>query len=110
VTQNQIYRWLFAVLCVVALCTALPAWQTAEPTGYSSAPAQGAFAVTPHNTNELAYTTRGIYVGGAGNIVVVMVNGDEVTFTGVTAGSVLPIRVKQIKSTNTTATSILGLR
>jgi hypothetical protein len=75
----------------------------------SNGPASSAFAITPHNTNELDYVTREIYVGGAGNIAVVMVSGDEVTFTAVPAGSRLPYRVKQVKSTGTTATSLIGV-
>ena len=54
--------------------------------------------------------TRGLYVGGAGNVVV-QLDGDSstVTFTGVVAGSILPIRARLVASTGTTATSLLGL-
>lgn len=74
-----------------------------------SGPARNAAAVTPSDAAELANVSRALYVGGAGNIAVVMASGDEVTFTGVTAGSVLPIQVKQVKATSTTATTILNL-
>lgn len=76
--------------------------------GSVSAPAGGAFAVTPHNTNTIKATA--LYVGGAGNVAVTMEDGSQVTFTGVAAGSVLPIRVLRVHSTNTTATNIIGLR
>lgn len=73
------------------------------------APADNAEAVTPHATNELTYATRAVYVGGAGNLVVAMWGGGaDVTFTGVLAGSVLPIRVKAVRATST-ATSIVAL-
>ncbi|HEX7313309.1 MAG TPA: hypothetical protein VF297_05285 [Pyrinomonadaceae bacterium] len=72
-------------------------------------PADGAAAITPHDTNALAYTSRALYVGGAGNLVVVMKNNDEVTFNSVPAGAVLSIRVKKVKSTGTTATNIISL-
>lgn len=65
--------------------------------------------VSPSDTDELATISRALYVGGAGNIALVMASGDAVTFTGVLAGSFLPIRVKKIKSTLTTATYILNL-
>lgn len=79
----------------------------------SELPAQNAVAVTPHNTNELTFVTRGLYVGGAGNIVVIMADdltgAAPVTFTGVLAGTILPIAVRRVNSTNTTATSIVAL-
>lgn len=67
-------------------------------------------AVTPSDT--VAFTqgvTRGVYVGGAGNMVCVKEDGTTVTFTGVLAGVVYPIRCKRINSTSTTATSLVAL-
>lgn len=76
------------------------------------APAEGAYAVTKHDTNELDPYSRAIYVGGAGDLTVVM-RSDEtatpVTFTAVPAGTVLPIRCKLVRSTATTATAIVAL-
>lgn len=69
-----------------------------------------AVAVTPHDTNALARTTRGLYVGGAGDLAVILDSDTvAVTFVGVLAGSVLPIRARIVKSTGTTATYILAL-
>ena len=76
--------------------------------GSVSAPAGGAFAVTPSDTTVLRATA--LYVGGAGNVSVTMEDGSTATFTGVAAGSVLPIRVSQVRSTGTTATAIIGLK
>lgn len=74
------------------------------------APAIGAFAITPDDDTDLTIVPRALYVGGAGDIVVNMFrDGTAITFVGVTAGTVLPIRVLRVKSTSTTATSILGL-
>jgi hypothetical protein len=77
--------------------------------GARSAPSAQAAVVTPDNDNDLTYVTRGLFVGGAGNIAVVMLGGQAVTFTGVVAGSVLPIRVTRVKFTGTTATNINAL-
>lgn len=77
-------------------------------TGGLESSASGAESVTPHDTNELTKVSRAIYVGGDGNLAVVMKNGDTVTISGAIAGMILPIRVKQIKSTGTTATNILS--
>lgn len=72
-------------------------------------PARNAFAVTPHDTNELTAHTRGIYVGVTGNVKVTTSGGDAVTFVGLAAGVIHPIRAKIIWSTGTTATSIVGV-
>ena len=72
-------------------------------------PGGGAFAITPHDINELAYVTRALWVGGAGNVKVTMENGDTVTFSGVAAGTMLPIRARLVFSTGTTATLMIGV-
>jgi hypothetical protein len=68
----------------------------------------GASSVTPANTGPNAFA--GLYVGVTGNVALVTEEGDAITFVGVPAGSILPIRTKQIKSTGTTAASIIGFR
>lgn len=72
-------------------------------------PGSNAAAVTPNDSTDLTYTTRALFVGGAGNIAVTMAGGQSVTFTGVTAGALLPIRVTRVLSTGTTATTITAL-
>jgi hypothetical protein len=71
-------------------------------------PATEAVAITPANGTRIA-ATRAVYVGGGGDLAVVMIGGNAVTFTGVPAGSILPICVNEVRSTNTTATAILAL-
>lgn len=80
-------------------------------TGHSKgldSPADSAFAITPHDSNELAQVPRGIYVGGAGTIIATIA-GTDITFASAQAGSILPIRPTLIKATGTTATSLVGL-
>jgi hypothetical protein len=54
--------------------------------------------------------TGAVWVGGAGNVAAVMQNGVVGTFTGVTAGAVLPIAARRINATGTTATNLVALR
>jgi len=76
---------------------------------YNTAPAKAARAVTPHDTNVLTGgVCRSLYVGGTGNIAVRMADGGSVTFTAVPVG-ILPIQCDIVKSTDTTATSIVAL-
>ena len=74
-----------------------------------TSPADNAAAVTPSDSTDLAFTSRALYVGGAGNIVCTMLGGGDVTFAAVPAGSILPVRVTRVKATSTTATSIINL-
>ena len=71
--------------------------------------------VTP-GTNQVAFDTTlervgGIYVGGAGTVIVKMAGdstGTLVTFSGVAAGTFLPIQVVYISSTSS-ATNLIAL-
>lgn len=47
-----------------------------------------------------------LYVGGTGNVSVVTIGGDQITFNGVPAGTTLPIQVKKLRLTGTTATLV----
>lgn len=75
----------------------------------STSPGEHAFAVTPHNTTQLEHATRGIYIGGTGNLKVTTVGGEEEVFVGIAAGVIHPIAAIIIWSTGTTATSIVGV-
>lgn len=71
-------------------------------------PAQFAAAVTPADT-ALANSARGLYVGGSGDVVVYMVGASTaITFSSVPGGTILPIRVDQVRAA-TTATNIVAL-
>ena len=74
-----------------------------------TAPAVGAFAVTPSDQTDLPQVTRAIYCGGTGDISVVMRSGETVTFSAVQAGTVLPIEAVRVRATGTTATNLVGL-
>lgn len=70
-------------------------------------PADNAVAVTPDANNDLANWTRGLYLGSAGNVVVDMAgSGTSITFT-VSGPTLLPIRVKRVRSA--TATGVVAL-
>ncbi len=70
---------------------------------------QHAAAVTPSDTGTIANAPVRVWVGGTGNVVVITSRGDTVTFTGVPAGTLLPVAVRQVKSTLTTATNMVAL-
>jgi len=67
-----------------------------------------AIAITTSDTADLVALTDAIWGGGGGIVVAVFPNGKTVNFT-CTAGSVLPIRVKRVNATTTTATLLVAL-
>lgn len=76
----------------------------------ASSPAVNAFAVTKSDTTVFARPTKALYVGGGGDVAVLLADDTAaVTFSAVPAGALLPIRVSKVLSTGTTATLILGL-
>ena len=83
---------------------------------YQKLQANRAAAVTPSNIDTIKDPMGGefnngcvLYIGGAGNVRVLTAGQDDVTFTGVNAGTFLPVQVIRVYSTNTTATTILAL-
>jgi hypothetical protein len=50
-----------------------------------------------------------LYVGGTGDLSVMTAAGDTVLFTGILAGSFIPVQFVKLLSTNTTATLVLAL-
>lgn len=73
-----------------------------------TAPARKAFAITPSDTEDVATVPRSIYVGVDGDVAVLMAdNTASVVFKN--ASGLLPVMVKRVLSTGTTATDILGI-
>ena len=68
-----------------------------------------AFAISKSDSTDFAFLVRGIYVGGAGDVVVVNPDDTTVTFVGVPAGTILPVQARRVNSTSTDATNMVGL-
>lgn len=77
----------------------------------AASPSRGAVAITKSNTVEQPY--KSIWVGGVGDVTVLMIGATDdtqtVTFTAVPAGTLLPIQVRRVMSTGTSATLMVGL-
>jgi hypothetical protein len=69
---------------------------------------QDAVTITPSDATIV--NCDAIYVGVGGNVAVVTAKGTTVTFVGVPTGTILPQKCQKIMSTNTTATTMLGLK
>lgn len=82
---------------------------TGEITSSPGDPSSGNFAVAPSDAANFATPARSLYVGGAGDVVVVAPDGSVTKFVAVPAGTVLPVRATRVNLTGTTATSIVGM-
>lgn len=85
---------------------------------YQKLQGRSAAAVTPSDTTNIpsVSTENGsgnngcvLYVGGGGNLKVLTVGNDEVTFVNIQDGSFFPIQVLRVYATGTTATNILAI-
>jgi hypothetical protein len=77
----------------------------------SSDPYTNAVAVTPSDSTDLTYVSRGIFIGDGGDkhVSVIMQDSGTVVFENVPTGTFLPIRVTRVKSTGTTASKIIAV-
>ena len=111
------FKWLCLSLavCVTAISLSGTTFIQAQDDPFATRavglgdPGANYFAITPHNSTNFAVVTRGIYVGGDGNVVAIDQDDTAVTFVGCVAGTVLPIRAKRVNSTSTTATNLVGI-
>lgn len=76
--------------------------------GYD-APAFHGFSITPNDSTDLSEITRAIWVGGAGDITLVLMSGATLTLPSIPAGTLMPIRAARIMATGTDATGLVGL-
>lgn len=75
-----------------------------------NSPALNGFVIIPDNNTETTQVTRALYIGSGGDLNVLL--RDDLTpvlLKNTQSGTMLPLRVKKVLSTNTTATNIIGL-
>jgi hypothetical protein len=81
-----------------------------EGQGSVDAPFTRGYVVTPHATNPLTYTTRAVYIGGAGTLTCRFADDTaDVLITGLLVGTVYPFVLSHIRATGTSATLIVAL-
>ncbi len=74
------------------------------------APATYLFPIVPSDIAEVERVTKGIYIGSAGDLSLLSLDGAApVTFSNVAAGTVLDVRVLKVMQSGTTAGALVGL-
>ncbi len=77
-------------------------------TGPIDGPAVRCVAVTPSDSADLAYLSRSLYIGVAGDVKITDSIGNTVVFKAAPVG-ILPVRAARVWATATTATNIIAL-
>ena len=75
----------------------------------NAGPAMDGFAITPSDSTNMAAICRAIYVGVAGDVVLVTSQSTVLTFKNCPAGLIIPIAAIRVNNTNTTATNLIGI-
>lgn len=76
-----------------------------------TAPAKAAFSIIPDDSEDLPVLARALYVGTGGDLVLRAVDSDaDAIFVNLPAGTILPVRVRAVRATGSTAANIVGLR
>jgi hypothetical protein len=66
--------------------------------------------ITPNDGADLPLNVcRAIYAGVGGDISIVDLSGETVVFSGVLAGSILPVQTSRVNATGTTASLLIAL-
>ena len=74
-----------------------------------TSPAIDGTMISPDDAVDLPHVTRAIYVGTGGQIAAELASGVAVNLVGVAGGTLLPLRVRKILASGTTAANIVGL-
>lgn len=64
--------------------------------------------VTPNDSTDLAFATRGLWIGGAGSLRLTALDGGTSTFLNVPTGLFIG-RIARVLATGTTCTGIIAL-
>jgi hypothetical protein len=72
-------------------------------------PSNQLFPITPDDVNELVFIPRSIYIGISGDLAVTDEFNNDVIFTNCFQGTWLPIRVKKVLATGTSALNLIGM-
>jgi len=72
-------------------------------------PAKSLRAVTPHDTNELEYVAKALFIGTGGTLSLIAQEDTAAVSLTVVAGQIVPVRAKIVLDTGTTASGIVAL-
>lgn len=75
----------------------------------TTGPADYAAAVTPSDAVDLTKFARSLYIGTGGDLTVLMPDGASVLFKAVIGGTILPVRIRRVLATGTTASNLVAL-
>lgn len=77
--------------------------------GDQTIPVRGGATVATSDTIDLPRGARALYIGTGGDVKVITIDGNTLTFVGVASGSILPVSCSRVFATGTAASNIVAL-
>jgi len=74
-----------------------------------TSPAIDGAMIVPDDGGDLAHVTRAIYVGTGGQIAAQLASGSTITLAAVPGGTLLPLRIRRVMATGTSAGDLVAL-
>jgi len=75
----------------------------------ASSPSRSPFAIVPHDTQPLADTPKGIYIGTGGDVTLRGINAAaDVTYRNLPDASYIAVHASHVRATGTTAGNLIG--
>ncbi len=74
-----------------------------------TSPAIDGSMIVPDDGGDLAHVSRAIYVGSGGQVAAQLASGSMVTLSAVPSGTLLPLRVRRVMATGTSAGNLVAL-
>jgi len=81
----------------------------AHRTPSAAAPARRAAAVTPNDGADLPQVAKALYLGGGGDLAIVPADGTGAVVLKDHAPGYVPVQVRRVLATGTTATDLVAL-
>lgn len=73
-----------------------------------SSPAEDGESIVPSDGSDLGQVTRALYIGVGGSVRLQLARGTQIDLSNVPSGAILPLRVRRVMASGTSAAGLVG--